>query len=63
MGAALNVAANKESLDLPCSALSTVDNPAAGVYVYRLQARISGSISGGPHEVAVEFAKLVAIAL
>jgi len=63
MGASVNAAGHRATLSLPCSALSMIDKPPAGIHVYTLQARsANASIPGGPHTTEIEGAKLVAIA-
>lgn len=64
MGASVNAAAGHgATVSLPCSALSMVDKPPAGIHVYTLQARSANvSIAGGLHTTKIEGAKLVAIA-
>jgi hypothetical protein len=63
MGASVNVVGHGAKVSLPCSALSMIDNPPAGIHVYTLQARsANASIPGGPHTTEIEGAKLVAIA-
>jgi hypothetical protein len=63
IGSALNIGAPGSSLFLPCSALSAIDNPAAGTHVYGLQARSADkSVTGPPHSTRIQFAKLAVIA-
>jgi hypothetical protein len=65
MGASVNAAAAGygATVSLPCSVLSMIDKPTAGIHLYTLQARSANvSIAGGPHTTKIEGAKLVAIA-
>lgn len=55
-------AAGHCTISIPCSSLATIDLPPEGQHTYTIQARAaSNSITGGPHTVSVDDAKLAAI--